>query len=75
MALGSAHYGYRRIGALLRRVGWQVNHKCILRIMREVNLLCLRARPFVPTTTSSKHGWQVVLPISPSFILISATPT
>lgn len=25
MALGNAHYGYRRIGALLRREGWQVN--------------------------------------------------
>ncbi|WP_376741475.1 IS3 family transposase [Sinorhizobium psoraleae] len=48
MALGNAHYGYRRIGALLRREGWQVNHKCILRIMREDNLLRLRARPFVP---------------------------
>ncbi|PDT77482.1 hypothetical protein CO676_33230 [Sinorhizobium sp. BJ1] len=60
VALGNAHYGYRRIGALLRREGWQVNHKCILRIMREDNLLCLRARSFVPTTTNSRHGWQVV---------------
>lgn len=32
----------------------------LLRIMREDNLLCLRARPFVPTTTNSRHGWQVV---------------
>src|SRR6202163_922440 len=28
--------------------------------MREDNLLCLRARPFVPTTTDSRHGWRVV---------------
>ncbi|MBD9499008.1 MULTISPECIES: IS3 family transposase [unclassified Ensifer] len=25
-ALNNAHYGYRRIAALLRREGWQVNH-------------------------------------------------
>ncbi|MDX8457036.1 IS3 family transposase [Mesorhizobium sp. VK9D] len=52
VALRNAHYGYRRIGALLRREGWQVNHKCVLRIMREDNLLCLRTRPFVPGTTT-----------------------
>ncbi|WP_370043475.1 IS3 family transposase [Sinorhizobium fredii] len=69
MALGNAHYGYRRIGALLRREGWQVNHKCILRIMREDNLLCLRARPFVPTTTNSRHGWQVVPNLARGMIL------
>jgi transposase InsO family protein len=28
--------------------------------MREDNLLCLRAKPFVPGTTNSKHGWRVV---------------
>ncbi|PDT42602.1 hypothetical protein CO661_34115 [Sinorhizobium fredii] len=69
MALGNVHYGYRRIGALLRREGWQVNHKCILRIMREDNLLCLRARPFVPTTTNSRHGWQVVPNLARGMIL------
>ncbi|THK33681.1 IS3 family transposase [Ensifer sp. MPMI2T] len=69
MALNNAHYGYRRIGALLRREGWQVNHKCILRIMREDNLLCLRARPFVPATTHSRHGWQVVPNLARGMIL------
>lgn len=69
MALGNAHYGYRRIAALLRREGWQVNHKCVLRIMREDNLLCLRARPFVPTTTNSRHGWQVVPNLARGMIL------
>ncbi|WP_132080878.1 DDE-type integrase/transposase/recombinase [Sinorhizobium americanum] len=70
MALGNVHYGgYRRIGALSRREGWQVNHKCILRIMREDNLLCLRARPFVPTTTNSRHGWQVVPNLARGMIL------
>ncbi len=28
-------FGYRRITALLRREGWQVNHKCVHRICRE----------------------------------------
>ncbi|MQX43732.1 IS3 family transposase [Sinorhizobium meliloti] len=69
MALGNAHYGYRRIAALLRREEWQVNHKCILRIMREDNLLCLRARPFVPVTTNSRHGWHVVPNLARGIIL------
>jgi transposase InsO family protein len=28
--------------------------------MREDNLLCMRARPFVPVTTNSRHAWRVV---------------
>ena len=60
LALSHPHYGYRRIGALLRRDGWQANHKRVLRLMREDNLLCLRVRPFVPVTTQSRHGWRVV---------------
>jgi transposase InsO family protein len=60
LALSHRHYGYRRIGALLRRDGWPANHKRVLRLMREDNLLCLRARPFVPVTTRSRHGWRVV---------------
>jgi transposase InsO family protein len=60
LALANRHYGYRRIGALLSREGWQANHKRVLRLMREDNLLCLRSRPFVPVTTDSKHGWRVV---------------
>ncbi|HLY54860.1 MAG TPA: IS3 family transposase, partial [Stellaceae bacterium] len=27
LVLRERHYGYRRIGPLLRREGWQVNHK------------------------------------------------
>ena len=60
LAPRNREYGYRRIGALLRREGWQANHKRVLRLMREDNLLCLRARPFVPATTDSRHGWRVV---------------
>src|SRR3972149_5381854 len=59
-ALAHRHYGYRRIAAQLRRDGLAVNRKRVLRLMREDNLLCLRARPFVPVTTDSRHGWRVV---------------
>jgi transposase InsO family protein len=60
LALQHRHYGYRRIAAQLRREGMAVNRKRVLRLTREDNLLCLRARPFVPVTTNSRHGWRVV---------------
>ena len=69
LCLAHRHYGYRRIGALLRRDGWHVNHKRVLRLMREDNLLCLRYRPFVPVTTNSRHGWQVVPNLARGMIL------
>ena len=60
LALAHRHYGHRRIAAVLHRAGWPVNHKRVLRLMREDNLLCLRRASFVPTTTDSRHGWRVV---------------
>jgi transposase InsO family protein len=60
LAIGHRHYGYRRLTALLRREGWTVNHKRVLRLMRTDNLLCLRRRAFVPATTDSRHDWRVV---------------
>ena len=59
LALAHRHYGYRRLGPLLRREGWAVNHKRVLRLLREDNLLCLRRKAFVPATTDSRHGWKV----------------
>ena len=59
LALSHRHYGYRRLGVLLRREGWAANHKRVLRLLRVDNLLCLRRRAFVPPTTDSKHSWQV----------------
>ena len=59
LALKHRHYGYRRIGALLRREGWCVNAKRVLRLTREDNLLCLRKRAYAPATTDSNHGWRV----------------
>lgn len=60
IAIANRHYGYRRIGAVLRREGWRVNHKRVLSLMRKDNLLCLREHSFVPMTTDSAHGWQIV---------------
>jgi len=55
------HRGYRYITHQLRRdEGIVANHKCVLRLMREDNLLCLRRRPFVPRTTDSRHDWTIV---------------
>ncbi len=59
LALANRHYGHRRIAALLRREGWQVNKKRVLRILRADNLLCLGKRAFVPPTTDSRHGWPI----------------
>jgi len=59
LALAHRHYGYRRLGPLLRREGWAVNHKRVLRLLGEDNLLCLRKKTFVPATTDSRHGWRI----------------
>lgn len=60
IALAHRRYGYRRLGVVLRREGWMVNHKRVLRLMKEDNLLCLPVKPFVPVTTDSKHSWKIV---------------
>ncbi len=51
-------YGYRRISAGLRRKGFAVNHKKVLRLMRADNLLVVRKRKFV-VTTQSRHALPV----------------
>jgi transposase InsO family protein len=61
IALEMPSYGYRPMTAELRRRGFKVNHKLVLRLMREDNLLCLRKRHFV-RTTDSRHG----LPVYPN---------
>jgi transposase InsO family protein len=50
-------YGYRRVTHALQRDGWTVNHKRVLRVMREESLLCQLKRRFVPTTDSA-HGYR-----------------
>jgi putative transposase len=56
----SRRRGYRYITHQLRRDGIVVNHKRVLRLMREDNLLCLRHKAFVPQTTDSRHDWEIV---------------
>lgn len=46
-------YGYRRVTAELHRQEWEVNHKRVLRVMREESLLCQIRRRFLVTTDSS----------------------
>jgi transposase InsO family protein len=58
LAVEMPAYGYRRITMALRRAGWVVNHKRVLRLMRADNLLCLRRRAFV-RTTDSNHQLRV----------------
>jgi len=47
-------YGYRRVTAALKREGRRVNHKKVLRLMRESDLLC-RVKRRKARTTDSRH--------------------
>jgi len=55
MTLDMPGYGYRRVTAQLHKEGWTVNHKRILRIMRQESLLCNIKKRFI-VTTDSNHG-------------------
>ena len=48
-------YGYRRVTHALQREGWTVNHKRVLRVMRQESLLCQLTRRYL-LTTDSAHG-------------------
>ena len=61
IALEWPAYGYRRISVELGKRGFAINHKRVLRMMRQDNLLCVRRRRFV-VTTDSRHN----LPIYPN---------
>jgi len=51
-------YGYWRITAQLRRRAMQVNHKRVLRMLRNDSLLAVRRRRFL-VTTNSNHSFEV----------------
>ncbi len=53
-------YGYRRITAELHRRGMQINHKRVVRIMQEDNLLAIQPKRFA-VTTNSNHKFEVYL--------------
>jgi len=58
ICLQHRRYGYRRVTAALHRAGMAVNHKRVLRLMEQDNLLALRRRKFV-VTTESGHALPV----------------
>ncbi len=54
-----ARYGYRRMTAALHRMGYQVNHKRVLRLMHALGLVQPPRKRRVIYTTNSKHGLHV----------------
>lgn len=68
LALKDRHCGYRRIREFLKRDGWVVNHKRVLRLMREDNLLSIRRRRFV-LTTESEHWWRIYPNLARSMVV------
>lgn len=62
-------YGYKRLHVLLRREGWQVNHKRVYRLYGEEGLALKRRRPkrrksaatraVRPTTTAANERWAM----------------
>lgn len=49
-------YGYRRLTAMMKRLGWAVNGKRVRRWMDELNL-CIAPPEKRCRTTDSRHGW------------------
>jgi putative transposase len=65
IALEFPRYGYRLITHQLEREGVTVNHKRVLRLMRESSLLVVAKRKWVKTTDSN-HRY----PIYPNLVRI-----
>jgi putative transposase len=68
LALARPRYGYCRLWILLRREGWQVNHKRVLRLYREEGLtvpirrrrkLTARLRVLPPAATRPNEHWSI----------------
>lgn len=68
IALEMPSYGYRTITRELRRRGFVANHKRVLRLMHEDNLLCLRKKRF-RVTTDSNHAFVVYPNLAPTLEL------
>jgi len=65
IALEMPSYGYRSITKELARRGIVANHKRVLRLLREDNLLCLRQKRFY-ATTDSNHAFPVYPNLAPA---------
>lgn len=68
IALEMPAYGYRRLTHELHRRGYPLNHKRVLGLMREDNLLCLRKQRWV-RTTDSQHGLAVYPNLLPELVV------
>ncbi len=68
IALEFPRYGYRRITHQLEREGVTVNHKRVLRLMRESSLLVVAKRKWVKTTDSN-HRYPIYPNLVKDFIL------
>jgi transposase InsO family protein len=60
--------GYRRVKRELKKQDWEVNHKRVLRLMREDNLLALRKRRYV-LTTGSRHPFAIYPNLVPRLVV------
>ncbi len=58
LALRFPRYGYRRMTAQLKREDYRVNHKRVLRIMREARLL-VKTKKRTVRTTDGRHRYAV----------------
>ena len=68
IALEMRSYGYRPVTKELHRQGLKANHKRVLRLMREDNLLCLRLKAFV-RTTDSEHDHRIYPNLAKKIVL------
>jgi len=68
IALEFPRYGYRRVTHQLEREGVTVNHKRVLRLMRESSLLVVAKRKWVKTTDSN-HRYPIYPNLVKDFIL------
>ncbi|MGE3873405.1 MAG: IS3 family transposase [Parvibaculaceae bacterium] len=60
ICLRHKYYGYRRVTQVLRRHGYIVNAKKVLRLMREDNLLALRRKPFLVPPSAKPEAFLIV---------------
>lgn len=60
ICLRHKYYGYRRVNVTLRRQGYVVNAKKVLRLMREDNLLAMRRKPFLVPPSGKPESFVIV---------------
>ncbi len=69
IALEYTKYGYRRVTKELHRRGKRINHKKVLKIMREENILCKPKKKFKIVTTDSNHNYPIYSNLTESIVL------